>query len=261
MRFTALLVLLASTFATAGCSFDPTPLTDDTQGDLGKARYSYSSSDCSFVGCNMGHAALQGSLVTVDVTSYDPETRLRAFLGKNAVGKIAAQTEDCSCSDGHTSTGIAPALKCPADQAKSCSLSVDIETSAAGHDELQLFAGSQLFDKVAIVVKPASRIDVSVTVDGAAVTPGPDSVYVVKQASIVHLASQVFGDDGTPLVFTQHGVDHVYENRAIVRPDPNPLDDLFGSTSVELVDPVAAGEASVTVTAVGASRVARFRVQ
>ena len=95
--------LLVATFTT-GCFYDPPsePIRlfgDDSPGQLGKARFEFSSSNCE-LGCGLDRTALQGSMVTVIVNGGDANRRPSARLASPELGKIAQQKEDCSCANG-----------------------------------------------------------------------------------------------------------------------------------------------------------------
>jgi hypothetical protein len=73
--FVAALIGFASFAFVAACNFE---LGDDTEGDMGNLRFSYSGNGC-FFGCSLDKNALQGSLVTVSVTGESEHRRQRTW--------------------------------------------------------------------------------------------------------------------------------------------------------------------------------------
>lgn len=229
------LALLSIAFL-AGCSAN---LDTESTGNLGNATFSYQSSQCGILDCGTDQSVLQGSLVTVRATVDRSRPVARAAFPTSAVGRIADQRPSCEPSDSN------------------CDYFVDIETRAAGDGELDLYdAKGALIDKIAVRVKPASRIDVDVKLGDQAVT-AKDGVYEIPQGAEVKLHAVVYGDADERLVFTQHGVAHDYSDKSIVRPVTF---ELLGDTDVEIMEAEKTGEMSVTTHAPGAQSIAKFRV-
>lgn len=83
-------------------------------------------------------------------------------------------------------------------------------------------------------------------------------VYEVKQGYKVKVAARVFDADGTELIFTQHGVAHVYGDRDLLEPDAAVV---VGATDVEdMIAGSKTGETTVSLTAPGAATVVHFRI-
>jgi hypothetical protein len=76
--FVAALIGFASFAVVAACNFE---LGDDTEGDMGNLRFSYSGNGC-FFGCSLDKNALQGSLVTVS-SPASPSTAAREHGGRD----------------------------------------------------------------------------------------------------------------------------------------------------------------------------------
>ncbi len=224
--------------ALAACSFK---LGDDSPGALGNARFEYQSDGCAF-GCGLDKTALQGSRVTIVATTSDPsKAPQKAFFDSPTIGTIAYQMPSVTNSNGESSFTI----------------NVDIETTGAGDGTLEIVdAKGNVIDRATVHVQPAARIDLSVSVADKALAPKGDT-YEIAQNQSVKLGAAVYGADGQPLVFTQHGVSHDYADKTIVRPDDKVL---FGSTDVEDMVSGRAGDTTVTVRATGASAVAKFHV-
>lgn len=229
-----------------GCSIDMNTndpdfaLGDRSNGDLGKLRFEVSSSDC-LLGCALDKPALQGSLVTVIASNIARDARLTARLAGGGRSAIVDQRESC------TSSGDRP-----------CSIAVDIEVDDAGDPKLELVDGkTDVEDRITIPVRPGARIETSVTANDRKLVAEGDGIYRVRAGESIRLRSRVFTVDGAETMFTKHGVTHEYGNSKVVRSSGA---ELLGSTNVEDMIAVDAGEASVLVNAVGAQSVVRFRV-
>jgi hypothetical protein len=220
-------------------------LGSDSPGSLGQARFHYSASDCAF-GCSVGRPVLQGSMITIIASVDRAPADLSATLLGPSIGRISNQSPDCNVD------------------AKRCTLDVDIEATAAGDARLELSKDRADFDWIPIQVRPASRIDVSVsatpTSDGGPsrdVALGADGAYEVKEGEHVQLTARVFTSDQQETIFTKHGVSHAYGDTSILAVDDGVL---FGATDTEYVKTVHPGETTITVRATGAETVAKFRV-
>ena len=251
----ALSAFLASALAMVGCTFQP-DFSSTTSGSEGKLGFQYVTSACSLGGCGVDHSAVQGSLVTVSVKGSDGAARMNARLAGAPVGRISSQKESCSCDSGSSgSRSIEPASACGAQETKSCTMSVDIETTQAGDAKLEIVEpGGKLVDSAPIHVHGAARIEVDVREGARRV----GEVYEVKKGYKVKLAARVLDADGTELIFTEHGVAHAYGDRDVLGPDAAVI---VGSSDVEdMIAGSKSGDTTVTVTAPGAATVVRFRV-
>jgi hypothetical protein len=251
----ALVLSAVSALAMAGCSLDM-DLTPATTGSQGKLQFQYVSNACSLGRCGVERSVVQGALAAVSIEGSDGSVRMIARLAGDPVGRISEQTESCRCAGGGSdSRGVEPGSTCGSQQTKSCTMAVDIETSQIGDAKLEIVdPAGKLIDSAPIHVHGAARIDLDVREGASRV----GFVYEVKQGYKVKLAARVFDADGTELLFTKHGVAHVYGDRDLLMPDAAVL---IGSSDVEdMIAGTKTGETAVTVTAPGASSVARFRV-
>lgn len=252
------LILLASSavlvaVATAGCS--PIQLGSDTGGEKGNLRFEYSS---CFFGCSLDQKALQGSQISISAKGGDPNTALVARLAGDPVGSIASQAQSCSCNsssgNGSSSRTVGTGEKCAKTETKSCTVSVDIETKLAGDAKLEVVDPSgTVVDRVTVRVRPAARIELDVHGRKA----NDQGIYLVQSGEKLQIGSKVLDADGVAMIFAKHGVTQAYADQDIVAPDSSVL---FGSTDVEDAVAKRAGETSLTVRAVGAESVVKFRV-
>jgi hypothetical protein len=245
---------LALSLGSAGCSLK---LGDKTEGDNGTMSFSYDGPGC-FFGCGLDRSALQGSLVTVTAKGGDPDVAQTARISESSIARVSNQTPSCTCDSrsGNTSTSstIAPSEKCSGGATKSCTLSVDIETSAQGDAHLEIVGPSgALIDRVTVHVRPAARLDVSV----GETAVKDDAPVTARVGDTVALETHAFDAEGNEEIFTKHGISHVYGDSSVLAPDDS---ELFGSTNVEDMLAKTPGDATVTVRAPGAERVVRFHV-
>jgi hypothetical protein len=199
---------------------------------------------------------VQGALAAVSISGSDGSVRMNARLAGAPVGRNSAQTESCSCGGGAAGTrSVEPGSTCGSQETRWCTMAVDIETNQIGDARLEIVdPAGKLIDSAPIHVHGAARIDLDVREGARRV----GLVYEVKQGYKVKLAARVFDADGTALLFTKHGVAHVYGDRDLIMPDAAVL---IGSSDVEdMIAGTRTGETTVTVTAPGASSVVRFRV-
>jgi hypothetical protein len=240
--------------STAACSFK---LGDKTDGEKGAMTFAYDGPGCLF-GCGLDRSALQGSLVTVTAKGGDANVAQTARIADSSIAHVSEQHETCSCdsSSGNESKSrsIEPSAKCSSGETKSCSLSIDIETTDQGDAHLEVVdPKGALIDRVTVHVRPAARIDVKV--NGAAVKDG--EVTTVRNGDRLNLESHAFDANGDEALFTKHGISHDYGDTTILRPDDSVL---FGSTNVEDMIAVEPGDTTVTVHAPGAEQVVHFHV-
>jgi hypothetical protein len=247
---TSLALLLGS----AGCSLK---LGDKTEGDQGVMSFSYDGPGC-FFGCGLDRSALQGSLVSVTAKGGDPNVTQTARIAESSIARVSKQTPSCTCDSksGSTSTSssIAPGEKCTGGATKTCTLSVEIETSDQGDAHLEIVGPSgALVDRVTVHVRPAARLDVSV----GETAVKDDAPVTARVGDTVALETHAFDADGNEEIFTQHGISHDYGDKSILEPAD---DDLFGSTNVERMIARQPGDTTIKVHAPGAERVVRFHV-
>lgn len=259
MRATSIVVALGSVLSTfaIGCSIEPIRLGDDSSGELGRARFEFQSSECTF-GCSLDRPALAESMVTV-IARVDDAAVVSARLASGSLSRISRQSESCTCATASGSTmNVEPTATCPRGDTKSCQLSIDIETKATGDDRIEILeASGAVHDSVMLHVRAAARIELTVTSADQPVAPGSDGVYVLKKGARVELASKVLAADGAEVVFTEHGVSHSYGDPTVLKPDTKVI---LGATDVEYMSTGRAAETSVVVSAPGATTTARFRV-
>ena len=239
---------------TAGCSLK---LGDKTEGDKGTMSFAYDGPGC-FFGCGLDRSALQGSLVTVTATGGDPNVAQKARISETSIARVSDQHESCTCDttsgSSHTSTSIDPGAKCASGTTRSCSLSVDIETSDQGDAHLEIVDPSgSLIDRVTVHVRPAARLDI--TVGATAVKDG--SPITARVGDKVKLETHAFDASGNEAMFEKHGISHDYGDTTILAPDDSVL---IGSTNVEDMIAREPGDTTVTVHAPGAEQVVRFHV-
>ncbi len=258
MRLPSLLlssfVVASLSLGAAGCSLK---LGDHTEGDNGTLSFSYDGPGC-FFGCGLDRSALQGSLVTVNAKGGDPNVTQTARILESSIARVSNQTPSCTCDSksGNTSSSstVAPGEKCSGGATKSCSLSVDIETSDQGDAHLEVLGPSgAVIDRVTIHVRPAARLDVSV----GQTAVKDETPVTARVGDTVALETHAFDADGNEEIFTQHGISHDYADKSILEPAN---DDLFGSTNVEKMIAKQPGDTSITVRAPGAERVVHFHV-
>jgi hypothetical protein len=250
--------LLASflliSLSTAGCSFK---LGDKTDGEKGNLRFAYAGDGCIF-GCGLDRTALQGSRVSVSVEGGDAKVRPTARIDDATVAHVSEQKESCSCtsqSNGKSSSqSVEPNASCASGETKSCTMSIEVETSGSGDAKLEITDPSgKTIDRVTLRVRPAARIEVEMK-EGAT---RKGDVYEAKEGFKVKLRSKVYDADGAEAFFTKHGVSHEYADRNVMKPDSAVL---IGSTDVEDMLASGTGETTVKVHAIGAEKVVRFRV-
>lgn len=248
----ASLVLLA--LGASACGFK---LGDKTDGDKGKLTFEYAGPRC-FFGCGLEKSALQGSLVSITARGGDPNVRMTARIDQTSIARIATQLDSCTCNKNSrnesTSRSIDSNGACASDEQKSCAVGVGVETSGQGDAKLEILdPNGAVVDSVTIRVRPAARIDVTVTRGG---TKNGD-VYDVQNGSKVALESRVYDAHGDEVVFTEHGVSHDYGDTSILAPNSAVL---FGSTDVEDMIARSPGDTTVKAYALGAEQIVRFHV-
>jgi hypothetical protein len=249
-------ILLA--FGAAGCSIK---LGDKTDGEKGAVTFAYDGPGC-FFGCGLDRSALQGALVSISATGGDTNVPQSARIAESSIARVSDQHETCSCdsssssatSSSSTSRTIEPSAACSSGETKSCSLGIDLETTAEGDAHLEIVdPKGAIIDRVVVHVRPAARIDIDV--DGSPVTEG--EVTTVRNGQKVKLEAHAFDANGDEEMFTKHGISHDYGDTTIVAPDPSVL---IGSTDVEDMIALEPGSTTVKVYAPGTERLVHFLV-
>ena len=219
--------------------------------------FAYDGPSCLF-GCGLDRSALQGSQVSVTAKGGDPNVAQTARIAESSIATVSDQHESCSCDSktgsSSNSRTIEPSATCSSGETKSCNLSVDIETSAAGDARLEVVdPKGTVIDSVVVHVRPAARIDISV--NGTAFADG--DVTTARVADKIGLEAVPFDANGDRALFTKHGISHDYGDTTIVGPDDSVL---FGTTNTEDMVAIQPGDTTVKVHAPGAERLVRFHV-
>src|SRR5206468_1328911 len=80
----------------AGCHVD---LDTESPGNLGKATFSYQSSQCGILDCGTDKSVLAGSKITVRATSDRKLAIARAEFRDTSIGRISDQHPSCEATD------------------------------------------------------------------------------------------------------------------------------------------------------------------
>ena len=197
-----------------------------TSGSKGVESFSFQSSQCAIFSCGLDNAALQGSRVTIQATGGDPALRPTANLASAKLGAVASQSETCSCqvgSDENTTRPIDPTATCQSSETKSCILTIDVDTTAAGDDTLEIHEpNGALRDSITLHVHPAARIDIQLsTASDDANIAAAGGVYTVHAGANLILHSSVYDGAGKQLVFSEHGVSFAYGDKTLLAPTAN----------------------------------------
>jgi hypothetical protein len=260
MRLTSIacfVALISLATVTSGCDIK---LGEDTQGEKGNLRFSYTGNGC-FFGCGLDRGALQGSMVTISAEGGAlVDGTVRAGI-TDGYGSVSSLTQSCTCSrsSGNTSTShtAQPGEKCATNESRSCNLSVDVETTRAGDAKLEILdAKGKVIDRIDILIRPAHHIDVKLRSGSEDVPLGGDGVYEVKQGSMLSLESTVYDASDGELIFAKHGVGHRFNDPKVVKG----ASELFGWSDVQSVRAEGPGTATVFVEATGATKEVTFRV-
>jgi hypothetical protein len=231
----AAVVAASALFVAAGTGCAPSSYKTtklSSVGDQGTLTFRFDSS--CILDCSLDQPALQGSAVSVAVKGGTAAQGLSVRLADSVAATISQQSSSCNGSE--------------------CTVHVEIETKLEGDAKLEVVDRSgTVVDGVALHVKAAARIDVAVR----GRQPGADGVYTVKQGEKLKVESTVFDNDRTELFFASHGVSQVYGDKTVVGPDDAVI---LGSTDVEDAIANNVGETTLTLRAVGAESVVRFRV-
>lgn len=229
-----------------GCNLDT-----ETDGTKGVEEFSYSSSQCGLLGCGLDKPTLQGSRITIMASGGDTSLRPTAKLAHGNVGSIASQSETCSCAqDNNTRSLDQPSDSCRSGETKSCSLSIDIETTTAGDDTLEIHEPSgALRDSISFHVRAASRIDTTLSDSGNPLL-AVNGVYNTHMGAALQLHSDVYDSANQPLVFSEHGLSFAYADKTLLAPNTNVI---LAATDDEYMSPLGPGDTQVVDSAAGAS--------
>jgi hypothetical protein len=245
--------------ALTACSFEPFQLGSETKGQNGKLAFHYSSSQCGF-GCALDRPVVLGAMITVQATGGDPDVRYGLRLASPDMGTLVP-TEACTCTRqlGASSSESHPvdaATACASGEKKSCVESADIQTLAAGDATLLVVdpAGNTV-DSVGFAVRPAERIDSTVSVNGAAVQKASDGTYPARAGDRVSVHSVVYSGTAA-MVFTKHGLIPEYSDSTVLAS----AGDTLGATDVEDAVAKGPGTATLTMKAQGADATVNVRV-
>lgn len=213
--FASLLALASFTLVAGACNFK---LGDDTEGEMGNLRFSYSGTGC-FFGCGLDKKVLQGATVSVSV-SGDSEGGLTGAIEDGSAASISTQTETCTCDSKSGSTShsriVQGGVGCESGETKSCSLSIELTADREGFSKLKVLDGKgAVVDQVDITTRMASRLDLSMTADDVAVTP-KDGVYTVKSRAQGKIVAKAFDGNGDELFFSRNGFAFTYDDPRLI---------------------------------------------
>jgi hypothetical protein len=246
----ATLTTLPAVLLPLGCSLDT---TNSSTGELDTLRFQYRESACVF-GCSLERPVLQGSAVVIEARGGDVNVRRHARLANSTVGRIESQQESCYCEANGNARGVELSGLCPASETKTCRISVQIETLAAGDAKLEIVdAEERVMDRIAVNVRSAVRMETRVKSD-ASVSGGR---YEVRRGKEIALECRAFTADGKELIVGRHGVSHQYADKSVMQPGGI---DILGSSDVEIMTASKVGETVVTARVAGAEQQVRFRV-
>jgi hypothetical protein len=253
------LLLAACTAQTSPVGAGGATLGSGTPGNNGKLQFAYVSSQCG-LGCPLDRPVVQGAMITIQATGGDPSIAYTMAVEPASLGTVTtAQTCMCSSSAGTSGSGrvVGVGEPCGSGETRSCIVSADVQTSGPGTASIEVLDPSgRVVDSAPFSIAPADRIDQSVLVDGRAAAPGADGSYAVHVGDHIEVRSTVYSGD-QKMVFTQHGLEPSYSHPDVVASDPSVV---LGATDVEYAVAKAPGDASVTMTAVGAKATVAFDV-
>jgi hypothetical protein len=213
--FACLLALASFTLVAGACNFK---LGDDTEGEMGNLRFSYSGSGC-FFGCALDKKALQGGKVSVSV-SGDTQGGLTGAIDDDSAAAVSTQSETCTCSSGDKSSThsriVHSGEHCEAGESMKCTMMIELSAVRQGFSKLKVVDGKgAVVDQVDIAVRPAARLDLAVTSSDAPVQP-KDGVYVLKKHADAKLAVKAFDSDGDELFWSRDGLTFTYDDHSVV---------------------------------------------
>jgi hypothetical protein len=254
--FASLLALASFTLVAGACNFK---LGDDTEGEMGNLRFSYSGTGC-FFGCGLDKKVLQGSTVSVSVKG-DAQGGLTAAIDEGSAASVSTQTETCTCNSKSGSTSnsrlVQGGVRCESGETKSCSLSVDVSADHEGFSKLKVLDGKgAVVDQVDVTTRVAARLDLAITADDVAVAP-KDGVYTMKSRAEGKIVAKAFDGDGDELLFSQNGFDFRYDDPHLRASN----DDWFlVSANTSTFRSLAAGDATIHVAAANGRTTADARL-
>jgi hypothetical protein len=257
-----LLALASFTLVAGACNFK---LGDDTEGEMGNLRFSYSGPGC-FFGCALDKQALQGAKVSVAV-SGDTQGGLTGTIDEDTAATVSTQTEVCTCSSGSQSKVrsrvVQSGQRCESGETMTCTMTIEVTAVRQGFSKLKVLDGKgAVVDQVDIAVRPAARLDLAVTSKEAAASKEAavapkDGVYTLKKHADARLSVKAFDSDGDELFWSRDGVTFTYDNEQVV----------YGagasfSANADSLTVFAEGDATADVACAGetAHATARFHV-
>ncbi|MDB4934824.1 MAG: hypothetical protein JWP87_1796 [Labilithrix sp.] len=253
----AALIGFASFAFVAACDFK---LGDDTQGDMGNLRFSYTGAGC-FFGCSLDQNALEGAAVSVSVA--ERSERVRGARTHDAAVAKATAASSCWCSGAKRQDGssglrsIDPNETCTKDEKRTCSLSIVLVTGHPGDTKLEVLEDGEVIDRVDIHVRKASRMELTVQVNGTKRDGASDGAFEAKANDSIALAATVFDEHDDEMMIGTGGLHYTYADEHVVRRSSGGF--LFESAS-ESMTAMTPGESSVTVSTGFVKETARFRV-
>jgi len=255
--FACLLALASFTLVAGACNFK---LGDDTEGEMGNLRFSYTGSGC-FFGCALDKKVLEGGKVSVNV-SGDTQGGFTAVIDDGSPATVSTQTETCTCNSGNSSSThsriVQAGVSCESGETKTCSMNVEITAANEGFSKLKVLDGKgAVVDQVDIAARPAARLDLAVTANDVAVEP-KDGVYTVRVHANGKLAVKAFDADGDELFWSRDGLTFTYDDQRVVEGGG----DALSSANYEAFTPLVSGDATVEVATAGggAHAAVRFHV-
>ncbi len=269
IRFNALapltlLAALAVTTLGTGCTFND-PL--ETKGANGVAEFSYLATGCLLTCSTTQYQVLQGSSVTAQAQlSQRTDEPFILRVKDSAIGTLSHADQSCSCGDSNSSASVDCNASCPGGKTKSVQVSVDVQTTAAGDTTLELVdAKGLVVDSAPMTVHAAAKINASVSSEphgGArtAGTAGVDGAYTVKVGNDVIVSFGATDTEGNNLIFTQHGIVPTYSDPKVLSVTSDVIDQVFSGSGTEPAVAHAAGNATISLKAQGASTDVKFHV-
>ena len=255
--FACLLALASFTLVAGACNFK---LGDDTEGEMGNLRFSYSGASC-FFGCALDKKVLEGAKVSVGV-SGDTQGGLTGAIDDGSAAMVSTQTETCSCSSGSGASThsriVQNGARCESGESMKCTMTIEVSAAREGFSKLKVLDGKGVVvDQVDIAVRPAARLDLAVTANDVAVDP-KDGVYAVKVHANGKLAVKAFDSDGDELFWSRDGLKFTYADQRVIEGGGEAI---FSAT-YDSFTPLVEGDATVDVAPAGegAHATARFHV-
>ena len=242
----SLLALASFTLVAGACNFK---LGDDTEGEMGNLRFSYSGTGC-FFGCGLDKKVLQGATVSVSV-SGDSQGGFHAAIDDGSPASVSTQTETCTCNAKSGSTShsriVQGSVSCESGETKSCSLSIELSADHEGFSKLRVLDGKgAVVDQVDVTTRSATRLDLTITAGGAMVTP-TNGVYTMKAHTAGSVTAKALDGDGDELYFTRDGLKFTYDDSNAIQSEG----DAFFSANADSFISLVGGDGSIDVSASG----------